>query len=175
MYECWDKWYDTLNGYDLIIQSSMNEVNDDFPQPFDTSDWYIFVLHDHPEYDYIDYESKIIRIHGRISKIGGKDNFYHLAKDSIGNNIAVLFILLLDNLKHRKIKSQRVMNNLIRFGVAQLKKHGIFYSQWERVFSNSDFRPEALKYDNRFVTQIEVLLAKSIDKKAKGLSSRLKA
>lgn len=50
MYECWDKWYDTLNGYDLIIQSSMNEVYDDFPQPFDTSDWHVFVLCDHPEY-----------------------------------------------------------------------------------------------------------------------------
>lgn len=169
MWECWDKWYDTLNGYDLVIQSAMNEVRDDFPQPFETSDWYNFVLRDYPEYDYIDYESKIIRIHGRISKIGGKDNFYHLAQDGLGNNIAVLLILLLDNLKHRKIKSQKVMDHLICFGAVQLKKHGVFYPEWH------GFQPEILKSDSRFVTRIEVLLANSIDKKAKGLSSRLKA
>lgn len=174
MWECWDKWYDTLNGYDLAIQSAINEAYDDVPQPFDITVWHNFILCDHPEYDYINYESKLIRINGRISKIGGKDNFYHLAKDSMGNNIAVLLILLLDNLKHRKIKSQKVMDHLICFGIIQLKKHGVFYPQWKHIFSDRNFRPETLKCDDLFVTRIETLLANSIDKKAKCLSSQLK-
>lgn len=72
-------------------------------------------------------------------------------------------------MKHRKIKSQKVMDHLICFGAVQLKKHGVFYPEWR------GFQPEILKSDSRFVTRIEALLANSIDKKAKGLSSRLKA
>lgn len=119
-------WYDSLSYYDQMINSSINEVEDDVPQPFDKYQWKLYVLSEHPELDNTDYRSSNIEITDPISVIGRPYvRFSGLGYDGNENTIGILMILLLLNLRERKIGSPVTLNRLFCFVLYNLCFYGL--------------------------------------------------